>query len=520
MIPLAGDVDGDGDDDLVVVTKEVTTAPGFGRAEVWVALAEPAAPGATEGGHFAVPQRWLSDFSPGAEVPLVGDFDGDTRADIASVVHPGSGEPGAGRVTVALSDFPRYAFVSPRPWTTILGDRSLNQVYATADFNRDGRCDVVAFQRGARPAQAARPVETGGIWGTDRPAPPGSSTDTSGGIWGSGRTAAPAPVQPDMSPAGDAIIAFSDGTKFGIPAPFHPAFCFGEEEPRVGDMNGDGYPDFVCCAVNTRATTPSARIVRVSWNPPDNWSNSMSVGQGVVATAPGDWSIRLGRLTPIQLNEDADDPYVIMVGFRSRIGTPGSSRAWWSGQISPASDIGNRQIVQVPAAQGVIVISNVVESTAEEVRAGAKPEFVGAVVILMEQDNSSAATIAARANAAVHRFEMDLQFEAERAAPDNLVPFLQGFDAAYGILLKHMEEGGSILNDNDDLLGGSYFLYLAVAPEAAAASWPREIEPRTRVEPITQRSVDINIEDFRNRDQLIFYGGGAYYIGGWQVIKH
>jgi hypothetical protein len=198
-IPLVGDFNGDGRDDIVTfVQKRQNFADGslLGNAPVWVAL--------SDGTRFRTSRVWHRFFSLEGEIPLVGDFNGDGKDDIATFVqkpqHFADGTLlGAAPVWVALSNGTR--FQSSRVWHT--GFSFANEVPMVGDFNGDGKDDIVSFVR--------QPQNEGGLLLGNAP------------VW----------------------VALSDGTNFDAARVWHQEFALGAQVPRVGDFDLDGRDDIM-----------------------------------------------------------------------------------------------------------------------------------------------------------------------------------------------------------------------------------------------------------------------------------
>ncbi|SEC21022.1 Repeat domain-containing protein [Amycolatopsis tolypomycina] len=168
-IPAVGDFNGDGKDDIAVFVRGST-------ADVFVAL--------SDGTKFGTSAKWHDYFAPNDEVPAVGDFNGDGKDDIATFTRGTTGD-----VYVALSDGTRFVG-NELKWHDYFGIAA--EVPTVGDFNGDGKDDIVVFVRGT---------------------------------------------------AGDVYVALSDGTKFGTSALWHEFFGINGEIPAVGDFDGDGKAD-------------------------------------------------------------------------------------------------------------------------------------------------------------------------------------------------------------------------------------------------------------------------------------
>ena len=125
-IPDVGDFNGDGRDDIVTFT-------GGDAANVFVSL--------SNGRSFVEDQwKWHDDFARGSELPGVGDFNGDGRDDIVTFTRGASAD-----VFVSVSDGDRFVQAG---WKWHDHFASGAEVPGVGDFNGDGRDDIVTFTRG------------------------------------------------------------------------------------------------------------------------------------------------------------------------------------------------------------------------------------------------------------------------------------------------------------------------------------------------------------------------------------
>ncbi|GLZ33624.1 hypothetical protein Lesp02_58120 [Lentzea sp. NBRC 105346] len=185
-VPLVGDFNGDGRDDIATFTRGPA-------ADVYVAL--------SNGSSFVgTAVKWHDFFAVGNEVPLVGDFNGDRRDDIVTFTRGGAGD-----AYVALSNGSSFVGTSVK-WHDSFAFGA--EFPAVGDFNADGRDDIATFTRGG---------------------------------------------------AGDAYVALSNGSSFvGNGVKWHDAFAFGSEIPGTGDWNGDGRDDIVTFTRGDNADVYSA----------------------------------------------------------------------------------------------------------------------------------------------------------------------------------------------------------------------------------------------------------------------
>ena len=145
---------------------------------------------------------WHDSFCIGNEVCVVGDVNGDGKADILTFVRDTQGGAYARKVWVALSNGSSFGAASIWHDSFCIG----NEVCAVGDVNGDGKADILAFVRDTQGGEYAR------------------------NVW----------------------VALSNGSSFGAASIWHDSFCIGNEVCAVGDVNGDGKADILAFVRDTR----------------------------------------------------------------------------------------------------------------------------------------------------------------------------------------------------------------------------------------------------------------------------
>jgi hypothetical protein len=223
-VPSVGDVNGDGLDDIITFTRNAA-------ADVFVALSTGSAFAGTE-------QKWNDFFGIAGDVPLVGDFNGDGVDDLATFTRAGTAE-----VRVALST--GLSFVDDG---TIWHDFFAvdHETPVVGDFNGDGKDDIATFTRGSTGdvfvalSNGGQFIGVGILWhgffapGNAIPMTADVNADNKDDI-----------VYFTRGSTGDVFVALSTGAAFGAAVKWHDSFDFAAEVPAVGDVNGDNRDDIV-----------------------------------------------------------------------------------------------------------------------------------------------------------------------------------------------------------------------------------------------------------------------------------
>ncbi|TWP54383.1 VCBS repeat-containing protein [Lentzea tibetensis] len=224
-IPLTGDFNGDGKADVATFTRGTT-------ADVFVALS-------TGSGFSGTSVKWHDWFAMGSEIPAVGDFNGDNKDDIAVFTRGDAAD-----VYVALSTGSSFSGTSLK-WHDFFAAGA--EIPAIGDFNGDGKDDIATFTRGAT-ADVYVALSTGSSFsGTSLKwhdwFAASSEIPAIGDFNGDGKDDIVTFTRGDTA---DVYVALSDGGKFtGTTVKWHDWFAMGGEVPGVGDFNGDGKDDII-----------------------------------------------------------------------------------------------------------------------------------------------------------------------------------------------------------------------------------------------------------------------------------
>lgn len=224
-VPLVGDFNHDGKDDIITFKRGADP-------KVYVAT--------STGSHFeGTGDLWHSNFCGGEATPLVGDFNGDGWDDIASVsavwpyrVHVALNDQEGNFGTSTIWDY----FFAPYGRTPLVGD-----------FNGDDKDDIAEFTRGSS-ADVYVALSTGSAFGSRTKWHDlfclGSETPRIGDLDGDGKDDI---LTFTHGTSADVFVALSNGedTFEGTGLKWHDDFAAGSAIPAVGDFNGFGTADII-----------------------------------------------------------------------------------------------------------------------------------------------------------------------------------------------------------------------------------------------------------------------------------
>jgi hypothetical protein len=549
-IPKAGDFNGDGKTDIAIFVRDAKPEPG--RGDVGVAL--------SDGRRFLPIQQWHDLLCVGQEVPVIGDFNGDGKDDVAVFVKDTKTGPDRGCVGVSLSEGDHFGPLTKWIDHFCTGD----QIPLAGDFNGDGRDDIICFVRespeaalgkgplptvpigqkvpigenvivgGAAEAAAtpARPQQRGDVY----VALSGKGSFLPAELWTPGFCYFDAiPMVADFNgdgkddiitfargESGLAWVALSNGHGFDQAAPWADRVCLGQEVPGVGQFNDDREADVISFVRSSRAGAEAGDVyvaLAEMLPPPMHFSRPVKrhdwFGIGdevqVVGDFDGDhkddlatftrtgrcyvvhsgfgrpvfWMINMPRFLLRSRSEvSGDEPYFAIIDFRSRFSTAGSTQVYWVGGRASLREICNNidsgTEVGIPRDMGTAGFENATLFTIPDgIHMRSNPEVVGAVVICLEHDNSpwsEVVTLVNRVKDQALRPALD-RLVANRpiAIPGAIQDLVNSAQGAVGEINSAVRS--SLLDamqtvfvsphewDNDDLVDYHVFLYLAVDEE-------------------------------------------------------
>ena len=230
------------------------------------------------------------------------------------------------------------------------------------------------------------------------------------------------------------------------------------------------------------------------------------------------WKIDLERLRVADAQEesifsDGDEPYFVVIGFRSRFNTPDSTQVFWSGFLNEdwadGVDDGNER--NIPQPMGEVSFPGVRTVTAAEILSGNLPELVGAIAIAIESDLTPFGIIEDKINELASSLEEELrrlieegELDLTNPGPDLEMAILNVQSSIEPDFMESLEIFLSSFADPDDIIDMHTFLFAAVDP-ALENFIPPSFSPDVTIGVLTEQQFTIG------EDPIVFSGDGATY---------
>lgn len=223
-----------------------------------------------------------------------------------------------------------------------------------------------------------------------------------------------------------------------------------------------------------------------------------------------DWTIDLNRLRVADAQEegllsDGDEPYFIVIGFRSQFNTPGSTQVFWNGYLEDdwANGVDDGDQRNIPQRMGAVSFSNVKSLTASDISSGEMPEVVGAVAIAMESDATPWWIIRNMVDKIQGSLETELKnlieqgnLNQQNPSPDIQKAIANVQDSFKPSVLEAIGIWLASLSDPDDLIGIKPFFFAGVDPALAGVA---------PIPVLTDKTFEIG------KNPIVFSGDGATY---------
>jgi hypothetical protein len=288
-----GDVNGDKYADLIAFGRE--TRRGAELGSVWVALGQ-----ATS---FSPPERRTTGFCLGNEECFAGDINNDGRADLISFVKNTRGDNDLGRILVAMSTGKSFMAPQTVQYGKAGARRNLifcidNEICRIDDIDGDGSVDLVAFTRDSDPDRPgyvwvarsktskdlSQPVvfakpelikrnfciheeicATGEVAGQ-----PGADLIAFARDTGSDTKKNDVWVYPTTP------ISYTDTYTVTL---WHSSFCFGNEDCRIGNIDGSSQEDLIAFGSHERNEN-IVSYIKISLAEKDRFSSDVFIFDG------------------------------------------------------------------------------------------------------------------------------------------------------------------------------------------------------------------------------------------------
>jgi hypothetical protein len=209
---------------------------------------------------------------------------------------------------------------------------------------------------------------------------------------------------------------------------------------------------------------------------PSEAGSNLPLADGVSRSS---WQIRLEMLKVADAQEegllsDGDEPYFVVIGFRSRFNTPGSTSAFWSGYLNEdwADGVDDGDKKYIPQSMGLVSFTDVKLVTADDIMSGKMPELLGAIVISMESDATPFGSVRDLMNRGKGALERELRRLIENGGLDLRNPGSDVSNAMHRVqssikpdVVEAIGLWLSSWGDPDDIIDYHVFLFAAVDPQ-------------------------------------------------------
>jgi len=227
-----------------------------------------------------------------------------------------------------------------------------------------------------------------------------------------------------------------------------------------------------------------------------------------------DWQVRLEKVRIANADEDdfwsdGDEPYFIVIGFRSTFLQSGSTDAFWGRylyEVHDGADDGDQAYIH--NRMGVVSFPDVEIVTLNDIASGTLPELLGVVVIAMESDATPFDNVRGLMNNVENTLEQELKKLVEQGQLNLNNPQADLIAAMERIKSSAIPKGLDALwlgllsgGDPDDVVGVHVFMFAAVDGNFQVPPLAANITAG----PLSERSYRIG------GNPLVFSGNGSTF---------
>lgn len=172
-----------------------------------------------------------------------------------------------------------------------------------------------------------------------------------------------------------------------------------------------------------------------------------------------------------------DEPYFVVIGFRTTVGAQGSTSVWTNKYTNDkwANNIKKPKTKAIPPSMGAIVFPDMRAISNAEFESGVLPELAGTVTIAFESDATSWSTVERFVKKAKSALERELVRVVESIGPNsipNKETLQQSVERLKGALKPNVLDAITVMIDSfgdvDDYLGVYATVLVGVGPDLSA----------------------------------------------------